>query len=51
MLGFNLQVEHVEKYAHGQEWFGIVRRIRSEREPFDHQRELEDIHPSIVITC
>ena len=36
MFGFDFKIDHVEKYAHGQEWFDIVRRIWSAREPFDH---------------
>ena len=36
MFGFRFLEDHVEKYAHGQEWFEIVRRIWNEPEPFDH---------------
>ena len=36
MFGLEFHVDHVEKYAHGQEWFDIVRRIWHEIEPFEH---------------
>lgn len=36
MFGLAFHVDHQEKYAHGQEWFDIVRRIWSQAAPFDH---------------
>lgn len=36
MFGLEFHVDHVEKYAHGQEWFDIVRRIWRDTAPFDH---------------
>jgi alkanesulfonate monooxygenase SsuD/methylene tetrahydromethanopterin reductase-like flavin-dependent oxidoreductase (luciferase family) len=39
MFGLPFQVDHVEKYAHGQEWFDIVQRIWTEQAPFDHAGE------------
>lgn len=36
MFGLQFHADHIEKYAHGQEWFDIVSRLWAEQEPFDH---------------
>jgi FMNH2-dependent dimethyl sulfone monooxygenase len=37
------QREHDDRYAYGREWLGIVKRLWTEAEPFDHKSEWFEI--------
>ena len=39
MFGLDFHADHAVKYAHGQEWLDVVRRIWRETSPFDHDGE------------